>query len=530
MKVSKAVARTSSPSFIVDLPLRTTAADERALSVRLEAARHLYNASLDESLRRLDLMRQSRAWQTARVMPKGKERTDALKAEIARFLFMSASIQKHAESCRDACWIGDHLGSHDTQTTSLRAFKAAQQHAFGKRGRPRFKGRNRLHSVEGKGDAVIRFRWQDGRAVVLWDDLTLPMMLDPRDRDGWQEQALACRTKYVRILRRTVRGRVHWYAQLVQEGLAPRKAWQTSPEGIVGLDLGPSTIAAVSEVSATLAAFCPTVDEPAAAVRRIQRAMDRSRRATNPDCFNLNGTWKRKARVKVRSRHYRKLAGKKAEMERRLAAERKRAQGELANRVLAQGNTVKTENVSYKSFQKNFGKSVKRRAPSLFVSILRRKAVSAGALVLEFSTRTTRLSQFSHDTGEYVKKPLSQRWHKLADGSTVQRDPYSAWLARFVNRAKDPATGKNSDRLDASQCIKRWVAAEPLLRQAASGFNQSPSGAGFAHPHVCKGVRGDRLLKRDGARNEASDAVARVQALVRAGESSGNNSLRTPWL
>jgi hypothetical protein len=34
---------------------------------------------------------------------------------------------------------------------------------------------------------------------------------------------------------------------------------------------------------------------------------------------------------------------------RRLAAERKRAHGELANRILVQGTTIKTEKLSYKS-------------------------------------------------------------------------------------------------------------------------------------------------------------------------------------
>jgi putative transposase len=36
----------------------------------------------------------------------------------------------------------------------LRAFRAAEQYAFGKRGRPRFKSLNRLNSIEGKADAV----------------------------------------------------------------------------------------------------------------------------------------------------------------------------------------------------------------------------------------------------------------------------------------------------------------------------------------------------------------------------------------
>jgi len=508
--------RVKTPSFIAEFPLRTSASDEQALTVRLDAARNIFNAVLDESLKRLGLMRQSLDWQAARAMPKGKERTVLFKAMMTRFGFTSASIRKHAEACRDACWIGDHLGSHDTQTISLRAFSAVQRHAFGKRGRPRFKGRNRLHSIEGKGDAVIRLRFQDGAPAVLWSGLTLPLMLDPRDRDEWQSTALECHTKYVRVLRRTIRGKVRWYAQLVQEGLAPRKERRPVGDGVVGLDLGPSTIAAVSATDATLEPFCPSVMNMDRDIRLIQRALDRSRRATNPDAFNDNGTYREGARIKARSGRYRVLAATRADLERRVTAERKRAHGELANRVLAQGNVIKTEKVSYKSFQRNFGRSVKRRAPSLFVSMLKRKVARTDAAVIEFSTRTTRLSQFSHETGEYVKKPLSQHKHVFTDGSWVQRDLYSAWLARFVEH----------DRLDARQLGNDWPAAEPLLRRAASSFQQSASGTGFALPHAGKGVGADRPPKRDGRRNEAADAVAQA----RAAESSGNDTLRTPRL
>jgi putative transposase len=62
--------RKKTPSFIAEFPLSTTPADERELSIRLDAARQIYNASLGESLRRLDLMRESKAWQAAQAMPK----------------------------------------------------------------------------------------------------------------------------------------------------------------------------------------------------------------------------------------------------------------------------------------------------------------------------------------------------------------------------------------------------------------------------------------------------------------------------
>ena len=124
-------------------------------------------------------------------------------------------------------------------------------------------------------------------------------------------------------------------------------------------------------------------------------------------------------------------AVKRRERDRRRAAERKRAHGELANPILEQGTTIKTEKLSYQSFQRNFGRSVKLRAPGMLVSTLRCKAEGAGGGVIEIDTRQTRLSQFNHTTGEYIKKPLSQRTHVFGDGATapVQRDLYSAFLA-----------------------------------------------------------------------------------------------------
>src|SRR5271165_5157467 len=104
----------------------------------------------------------------------------------------SVSIQKFGQQCRDACWIGDHLGSHDTQTTTLRAFRAVEQYLFGKRGRPCFKRFNHLECVEGKEQAVIRYKSEPVHAV-LYSGLVLPLMLDPKDKHHWQKDALGCR-------------------------------------------------------------------------------------------------------------------------------------------------------------------------------------------------------------------------------------------------------------------------------------------------------------------------------------------------
>ena len=459
-------------------------------------------------------MRQSKAWQAARQLPAkvdgkpNKARSDAFREVQSNFRFDSGAIQKFGERCRDACWIGDHLGSHDTQTTTLRAFRAVEQYALGNRGRPRFKRLGELKSVEGKEQAVIRYK-TDPLPAVHYSGLVLPLMLDPKDKKGWQNDCLSCPVKYTRIIKRE-----RWYAQLVMEGAAPTKD-HAFGDGVVGLDIGPSTIATFSLEQANLETFCPTVVQPWKEVRKIERAMDRSRRASNPDNYNEDRTVKKGSKKWIRSHRYQKLTLNARERERRLASERKRAHGELANQILSQGKTITTEKLSYRSLQKRFGKSVKVRAPGTFVRTLERKAKAAGGQVVEIPTSNTKLSQFDHTTGQYTKKPLSQREHIFGDGVTqpVQRDLYSAFLA-FCCIA---------NILDIRQVLEAWPTAEPLLRQAMSGKNQSASGKAQCIPQGIS-LRADRLSKKEIIRCEAVDVVAQARAI----ESNGSKPLEPP--
>lgn len=222
---------------------------------------------------------------------------------------------------------------------------------------------------------------------------------------------------------------------------------------MVGLDIGPSTIAVVGDDSASLVKFCDSVIQPWKAARRLQRATDRSKRATNPQCFNENGTWKKGEKF-TPSKRYAALRIAYAETERKLATGRKCAHGELGNQILGLGNVIQSETLSYRSFQKNYGKSVRVRAPGMFVEQLRRKAESAGGALIDLHTWSLKMSQYDHTTQVCTKKPLSQRWHVLGEGSgVVQRDVYSAFLARCVM--------SNTHHL--SHIDSMWAAQKPVL-------------------------------------------------------------------
>ena len=410
--------KSKSPTFIHELRLKTTPADIKVLSRRLDVARQLYNACLGESLKRLCLMKQSKAYQTALTLPKQTKKKGKLIANKSRqqlfkqakkvFQFSEYAIHAYLTKIYSKTWLVQHLDSLTAQKVATRAFKAAEAYAYGKKGKPRFKGKNQFSSIEGKNNKS-GIRLVDGE--IVWSSgrtkLTLKPRYDMKDKEGLEAYALSCRAKYVRLVQRQIKGHPVWYAQLIQEGLPYLKSKHKRPNGVVGLDIGPSGIAIVGEMQADLQAFCPELDDTRQKISAIQRKMSRSLRANNPENFEQNrvvvsqqnkkslklGKMKKGRRKWLRSKKYKELQIAASELQRKMAATRKTAHGRLANQVIGLGTTIKTEKLSYQSFQKNFGKSVGFRAPGLFVKLLRRKAESAGGKVVEFNTRTTALSQ-----------------------------------------------------------------------------------------------------------------------------------------
>ncbi len=108
-------------------------------------------------------------------------------------------------------------------------------------------------------------------------------------KDRYAHDALCHRTKYVRIIAREIRGEIRYFAQLIQEGFPPDKSWKKNREVSgdetkrVGLDLGTSTLAISSEKTVELHELAPECVADNKALRKIERAMDRSKRATNPE-------------------------------------------------------------------------------------------------------------------------------------------------------------------------------------------------------------------------------------------------------
>ena len=161
--------------------------------------------------------------------------------------------------------------------------------------------------------------------------------------------------------------------------------------------------------------------------------MDRQRRANNPENYDEKGRVKKHGKTRLRwkeSRRYKATRQQYANTERRLAAHRKSLHGKLAHAIVKMGKTINIEKTSFKGWQKQYGRSIGLRAPGMFVAHLARIVAKTGGTLSEVSAYQTKLSQYCHQCGRYVKKPRSQRWHRCACGcGPVQRDLYSAFPA-----------------------------------------------------------------------------------------------------
>ncbi|MEO1377033.1 MAG: RNA-guided endonuclease TnpB family protein, partial [Cyanobacteria bacterium J06635_10] len=71
------MARSKTPSFITELPLKVDSNQERGMLARFQAARQLYNACLNEALLRMSLVKNSEPYQQAKNMRGGDKKRRA---------------------------------------------------------------------------------------------------------------------------------------------------------------------------------------------------------------------------------------------------------------------------------------------------------------------------------------------------------------------------------------------------------------------------------------------------------------------
>ena len=274
---------------------------------------------------------------------------------------------------------------------------------------------------------------------------------------------------YVSLVCKKIRGKLRVFVHITIEGPSLPKTKNGEQrhsygKGIVGANIGTQTVAYTSDSEVgleNLAERGNTITHSERTERRLLRAMDRSRRSTNPDNYKEDGTIRKGKKTWSYSKRYRKLRERHQELCRINAENRKLACREMANHLRCLGDTFITEPKNAKKLQKRadpkepldkngrykrkkrFGRSIQNRCPGYFQSCVKQRFENTGGTYIEVPS-DYRASQYDHTAKDYIKKKLSQRMFRLQDGTLVQRDWYSSFLLYCIN--------KERDRIDDKKC------------------------------------------------------------------------------
>jgi hypothetical protein len=471
------MARNTTPTFTHEIRLFTNTYQRRKLKIKFRALRELYNTVLGEIFKRFEGMLKDSRYQEAcklyRLDKTNKTSIQLFKDLEKDYELSKYHLQKFATHVKNTTYMADHLDAHTVQVISDRAFDAYIKWKIGKRGKPRFKSwKMGLRSIQGKTNACVTMNKQ---GKIKWGNLILSCDYDKVDKHGVQAHALNAKLKYCRIVHRIVKGKSQFYVQLVCEGTPLIKAnHKVGTHKMVGIDIGPSTIAAVSKDKAILTPLCQDLQDNQDKIKRLQRKMSRSQRANNEDNFEANtyikkdkhfhkklGKVKKGKKEWKHSKTYQKDLLQLKELHRKQRDKRQYLHNCLANEILSLGNHLNIETNNFRAWQKGwFGKSISFRAPSNFISTLSRKALNTGGKVESIEPWKAKLSQYCHVCQGYHKKPLSQRTHTCEGKPIAQRDLYSAALALYYNNT--------TQTVDASQFQANWTDLDAVLKNAVS--------------------------------------------------------------
>ena len=374
----------------------------------------------------------------------------------------------------EKCLYGNGNAIHFSKYGELPCIRAKQIN----RGIPISVTDNKLHFKLGRTVFGIQIndRFQQDEADAVLSYLAESEILDDRAvntliKDGYCIDTY--RPCYATLVPRMIRGKYRVYLHLTIEGKAkPKYDKHGNPrhklgKGMIGADIGTQTVAYTSDTEVGLKNLSErgnSIQTSERKERLLYRAMDRSRRATNPQNYNDDGTVKKGRKIWIYSNHYKKLKEKHSELCRINAINRQLAINEDANHLRSLGDVFITEpknagklmrraketTVNSKgkfNRKKRFGRSIKNRCPSGFQTAVEQKFKVSGGIYIEVSN-DYRASQYDHTVDDYIKKRLSDRMYKLQDGTEVQRDWYSSFLLYCYDyRTQD---------IDKNKCISEF--------------------------------------------------------------------------
>lgn len=447
------MAKCITPSYVVEYELCFNNDNPSSVLDKLEKIGiSIYNDCLNECLKRFHKLSHDKKYQTLLT----KYKTSSNKKELAKQLNSLALDYGYSDYSMQ-CYALDKpyryfhkiLGSQECQKLATRAFQAVQRLCFHEADKINFKSlKQDTISIEGKS--------RDSKLHFVKDTCSISygkykFKLKIKKNDTYAQTALMDNVKYVRIYPKDIRGKRRWFTQLVFKGTPPRKNRQYGDNNVTqGIDIGASTIAVVNNTETKLIELAPNCKENEHKIKVLTRKMTRSRRITNPNNYNQDGTISSGKHQWYKSKNYIKLQNKLKDEYRKLSVKRRQSHERLANEIISKGTDIRVENMNYRALQKRskitthkkdgrtnskkrYGKAIRNRAPSMLLSIIDRKLKYKNLELKKINIFKVKASQYNPIDGSYTQKELKERMIQLEEKIIVQRDLLSAYIIAHTN-------------------------------------------------------------------------------------------------
>ena len=256
-----------------------------------------------------------------------------------------------------------------------------------------YKRKDSLRSLCGSQNTTgIRFILDEENRVgtIKWQGLEFSIDLAKCTLYEWQ--ALQSEICYCAVKREKIKGKWKYYIQITLKGHVPDKFDKQTGElkrqlgkGNVGLYFTSTSLTVSAEDGVKTYPLEIKNDEDIKS--ELLQKMDVSRRATNPDNYNEDGTSKERDEIKGWhfSKAYKKYRNELYEIYRKECEEKKLLQEILANEVIASGDVFNCNKMDFKFLQRNLGKKIQTASPSMLKSVIERKLSYHGVSINEIS-------------------------------------------------------------------------------------------------------------------------------------------------
>lgn len=497
--------------YTVRIPIKTSPMDERYFNKCFFFAWKVNNILVTHVKKRLATLLNSKTYRRARqeygskfskkamkdrgikkLSPKEKKRKDELVSIMNReqktvgldktSIYRYIAVQQHKYS--------RYLSSHQAQAIANNVLTGAAKILYGDGTELHYKRANDFDTISQKdgGGAALFKDWKHIRYKKKIFRLKTP--------DTEYMKAVISRhdpIKFCYLKRVEFNSGWKYYVVVIIDGEAPHKK-KPDTKNKVGLDIGTSTVAADSDKAVMLENLAPNSIAYEKKIRHLQRLLDHKIRLANPFNYNPDGTVRKGRRHKwVITKAAKRLKRQIRVLYRKESAYVHCSHREQINRILAAAGEVIIEPVSVKSLQKKvkkternkkasvikgklvykykrkkrYGHSIKNHSPGYFIAELERKALLADIPYFEICTAKYKASQFHHDTGEYIKAPVEERYKEI-EGKNVQRDLYSAFLIRHADNTLEKPDIPACER-DFSNFVK--LSNQKLAEMRSAGIS-----------------------------------------------------------